>query len=764
MIRLLFAAIVALPLCVGARAPARAQVAGHVIAVHASLTGQGAFAGKAYLAAVQFAVDEVNAAGQGPRFELQVHDDGSTAEGARKVAQEVVASDAELVLGPTLSPLASIACPIYGEAGLPVIISTVHADALTDNPTTFRIVISTGEIGQALAHYYARVLRGRSVAVLLKENSYGRPLAARFKAASAALGLDARFHGFSTAAERDAASRELASLPPETAIVLGMSFDDAVPAMVALRRGGYRGTLLGTTTMARASYNQLFAQEPEAQKNPGFFTDNTYATSPMILDSANAEILAFARRFETRFGAEPGWEGVQAYDGALLAMTALRNEAADPLLRAFPDARSLRAASLAAVKSSDAPTHAVAGVSGPIWFGPDRIRRQPVRIGRFHQGSFESAPLQIVPVADPDRGEIASGALFETEPGQYSRLQRVVKTGMYLNLIPRVDVAKSTFRADFYLWLRYARDAGPGAADPVDIGFPDMVSGRFNAANPAEATEMADGTEYRLWRVQGDFRNDFDLRQFPFDQQELQLRFFNARASLDRIVYVVDRRAGSSERREKPAASPGSSSIMRSGQAQTPLTQAQSGRSLVSPTAFAELTQWDPAGAQERRDLLVTKSPLGDLRRVGLETPRELSGFRETLRLQRRTASVLVKTLLPMLLMAIVMYCTLHFPHALTKEKVTVVVTAVLSGAVLLSSVNNQLGGIGYTIAAEYLFYVFFGLGLLCVLYVLLFETFRLAGNAALATWIEHVTRVVFLLVIAATITRAAITYASRGA
>jgi uncharacterized membrane protein len=67
------------------------------------------------------------------------------------------------------------------------------------------------------------------------------------------------------------------------------------------------------------------------------------------------------------------------------------------------------------------------------------------------------------------------------------------------------------------------------------------------------------------------------------------------------------------------------------------------------------------------------------------------------------------------LLMTIVMDATLHFPHALTTEKVTVAVTAVLSGAVLLSAVNYQLRGVGDTIMAEYAFYVFFALGLLCV-------------------------------------------------
>jgi hypothetical protein len=180
---------------------------------------------------------------------------------------------------------------------------------------------------------------------------------------------------------------------------------------------------------------------------------------------------------------------------------------------------------------------------------------------------------------------------------------------------------------------------------------------------------------------------------------------------------------------------------------------------LVAPGAFQELTQWDPVGATDRRETLVTPSALGDLRRIGLQTPRELSGFLVTYTVQRRTAAALVKTLLPMLLMCIVLYSTLHFPHALTKEKVTVSVTAALSAAVLLSAVNSQLGSVGYTIAVEYIFYVFFGLALLSIFYVTGFERLRLSGHEAAATRVEYGARALFVLAVVVTIVLAVIAF-----
>jgi ABC-type branched-subunit amino acid transport system substrate-binding protein len=736
--------------------PARAQT-NVMLATHVSLTGSGAFSGRAYVEAVQMALDEANRAAGDLRFTLQAFDDGSTEQGAREAAAKLAASAAPLVLGPTLSPMAIVACPLYGTAGVPVVEATVHADEVTKSATTFRTVISTGEIGEALGVYLARVLHGTRASVFSRDNGYGRPLAARFRAEADRLGIAATYSTFATPAQRDAGAAALLANGDPGVVVLGMTYEDAVPVLTALRRAGYRGLVLGTATMARGSFADLFATEPEEARQPGFFTDGAYATSPMILDSANAEILAFAERFAARFGRAPSWESVQAYDAATLAMTAVRRAIA---AGARPDdTAAMRRATLAAITAMDSPEHALAALNGPIWFTPDRIRTQAVRMGRFHGGLFESAPVQLLPATAPDTTALASGAMVEIGAGRFFRLQRVVQVGTYLNAIPRLDIAKSSFGADFYLWLRYARD-GAADSDPAEIVFPNMLSGRFDAAHPAERATLADGTEYRLWRIQGDFRTDLDLHRFPFDRQTLRLSFYNARASSDRIVYVLDRRTGPSPgSAAQTGASTGGSygsavAATTAGGAASVGTGAAtetsiSGRRLVSAAAFRDLSQWRPLGAHERRESLVTRSSLGDLRRAGLGVPRELSGFLVTVDLERSAASVLVKTLLPVLLMTIIMYTTLHLPVALTKEKVTVAVTATLSGAVFLAAINTQLGGVGYTLAIEYAFYLFFALGLLCVVYVMTFENLRVAGHGRAALRVERGTRALFVLSIA---------------
>jgi hypothetical protein len=376
-----------------------------------------------------------------------------------------------------------------------------------------------------------------------------------------------------------------------------------------------------------------------------------------------------------------------------------------------------------------------------------------VRIGRFHGGLFESAPIQLVPVAHPDGAEIASGAVFETERDRYARLQRVVYTGMFVNEIQRVDLSQSSFGADFYLWMRFAHEAGPGSSSPTDIIFPNMAGGRFDRAHPSEEIQTADGAEYRLWRVQGEFRNDFDLHRFPFDQQTLRLSFFNARAASERIVYVLDRRTSfhgpDASSPPGPTAPAGSGAAMAAGAADAPPAAS---RSLVAASAFRNLSQWEPRGDRELREDLVANSALGDLRRVGLESHRELSGFAMTMALERRSTTALIKMLLPLLLTTLIMYGALYFPAGLVKEKITVAITGVLAGTVLLTAINNQLGNIGYTMLVEYAFYIFFSLGLLSIVSVLIVERLRAAKRDHAIALVETWTERIFLLAVAATV------------
>ena len=72
-------------------------------------------------------------------------------------------------------------------------------------------------------------------------------------------------------------------------------------------------------------------------------------------------------------------------------------------------------------------------------------------------------------------------------------------------------------------------------------------------------------------------------------------------------------------------------------------------------------------------------------------------------------------------------------------DKLTIVATAALSGAVLLAAVNAQLGTVGYTMAVEYVFYIFFLLCLVTIVEVaVVAERLHAAGRGVAAARIAH--------------------------
>jgi branched-chain amino acid transport system substrate-binding protein len=707
------------------------------VAVALTLSGPSGNIGADVLQGIQMAMEDSGPQAAG--VELVVVDDGGQAESAREAARRVVASDAVAVIGPSLSTMALAVEAIYGEAGLAVVAPNIATDQTNG---LFRLNLGQSRVGEALADYLHHALGGRRAAVIHSDDGFGRPLAVGFGRGAERFGMTVTYHAVSSPEQVAAAARRVAGDPRRPAVVLGLLETAAVPALQVLRRADVPGPFLATASFAYGGYARLFANEPEEREAPGFFTDGLYAVSPVLFDSGSAALLAARERFRTRHGGqEPSWRTVLAYDATRMLLSRLASAlpGGGAPAAAVGDTPARRRAVREAIAALDGPARAFAGLSGPIWFDAARGRPAAVRMARFDRDLLESAPVQLVPVANPDLAERVAGTVVPLSDGRFARFQRVVFAGIYINEIPRVDLPSSSFIADFYFWLRSA--ARPGEIDASEIQFPDMRRGDFDPALPAVRRELPDGSLYRLWHVRGEFRNEFDLHRFPFDRQTLALRLFNTRAASDRIVYALDRRAAAAT--SAAAAGP---------QAGAAMPQAvDEGLPSVSPGAFRGLTQWHALRAEAHRDVLVTPSALGDPLLIGAEQVRELSGFRFEVGLRRRTGATLVKSLLPIGLMTLMMFASLWFPPALVRDRIVMAVTGSLSGTVLLASINNQLGNVAYTVVVEYVFYVFFALALLCTLAVSFAEQFRAAGRHRAALVTEQATRLLFFLAMAAT-------------
>jgi branched-chain amino acid transport system substrate-binding protein len=689
------------------------------IAFANSLTGPSAPAGTESLIATQLAIDEVNAKGgvNGRPIELVLFDDASDPAVARANAQAIADSPCVAVLGHYLSSASLAAAPTYKDARISALTGGAAADDLTSgNEYYFRALSPISAQARSVAEHLRAVMKEPKVRLVHTSDSYGKSFARGFAAAYPTEQL--RVFGLDVAPGRigsmDEALDAAAQEPGPGVIVIGAAADYIADIVKALRRRGIKGTIITTQGAARESYLKNFVNEPEEKTRPGFFSENLYAASSLIFDSAGVAAQVFAADYEAKAGTSPSWVGGGAYDAARLMIDALERAAVQNLSDSRVVDRERVRVALAAI---DSPKSAVVGLTGRLYFSANRDIPRPIRLGFFHYGRFVTAPLQLVRIDQPDGIDLAA----EREKGHVATfgnrhywIQHVVYTGIDIVRLNRIDVKQGTFNVDFYLWMRFAGDDD----GQTQVQFPALLdAGTFDPARRLQIGQE-DGLNYRLYRINGDFKARYELHNYPFDTQQLLLHFRNTQQRQELVTYVIDRFG---------------------------LRLADERSSLVEDGAYSGLELWRFVRLRYFVDSLSSGSTLGKaaLFDSGLKT--EFAGFDTVIVLRRSSAVFILKNLLPLFLLALVVFATLFFPETLFRERVTIPVTAILTSAVLLLAVDNQLGDVGYTVAIEKIFYVFFALCLMTMLSGFSHERLRHAGRKHLCAVIDRIAQVLYV-------------------
>ena len=142
------------------------------------------------------AIDELNAkgvsiGGKRAKFELLAEDDAADPKKASAVAQKLVDSKVNGVIGHLNSGASIAASKIYSDAGIPQISPSSTSPKFTRNgyKTTFRVLADDTQLGSALGRYAVKELKATKIAVIDDRSAYGQGVAEEFsKAAKAASG------------------------------------------------------------------------------------------------------------------------------------------------------------------------------------------------------------------------------------------------------------------------------------------------------------------------------------------------------------------------------------------------------------------------------------------------------------------------------------------------------------------------------------------------------------------------------------------------
>lgn len=524
------------------------------LAVVGPFSGAQRALGQEMLRAVEMYVDEVNQMGgvQGRRLEVVTFDDQNDPERAQVQARAALNSPAIAVIGHRSSQASLAAADIYRN-NMVMISGTATANAVTrGNPYAFRTVFNNDSQGDFLARYTYRLLEQRRAFLVSDGSAYGTSLADAFSARFRSLGGEVSLYQL---LEVDSETTRTLASQISQAINDGVDnnsinddnietddVSDSVPAVVvlataaapaaqltaALRRLGVDVAIVGGDALAGGAFIGTLNNYVEERRQPGRFSNDIYAASPLLFDIAGETAQAFAERFNARYDEAPNWPAATYYDATQMVARAMQD------LDVNAPLNEQRQALQRALSAIDNPMQAVVGVSGALYFDPNGDPLTLLSLGRYQNQQLVSARVQLRALNEsetlPDLSEaLASGRVLELGD-RYAYRTQVIYTGIELLDVEALDTNQQEATLSFHLWFRYS-----GAFDISNVEFTNAVTPpRWQLLEQTGTGDL----DYRLYRVSGTFQLDF--LEHAFGEHVLGVQLRNVNASNNNLLYVVD--------------------------------------------------------------------------------------------------------------------------------------------------------------------------------------------------------------------------------
>ncbi|MBB1602515.1 branched-chain amino acid ABC transporter substrate-binding protein [Variovorax sp. UMC13] len=234
---------------------------GHV----APTSGAIAHLGKDNELGAKMAIEDLNAKGvkigdKVAKFELLAEDDAADPKQGTAVAQKLVDSKVNGVVGHLNSGTTIPASKLYSDAGIPQISPSATNPKYTRQgfKTTFRVVADDTQLGGTLGKYAVETLKGKNIAVIDDRTAYGQGVADEFEKAAKAAGATIVGREFTTDKSTDfnAILTKLKGAKPDVLFFGGM---DAVggPMLKQVKQLGMNVKFMGGDGLCTAELAKL---------------------------------------------------------------------------------------------------------------------------------------------------------------------------------------------------------------------------------------------------------------------------------------------------------------------------------------------------------------------------------------------------------------------------------------------------------------------------------------------------------------------------
>lgn len=676
-------------------------------AVVGPMSGPNAVDGEDTVKGINLYLSRVNAEGgiNGKRVELLVFDDQNKKDLARERALEIAEQDKALVvIGHAFSSCSIEGGEVYKKFGIPAISGSATAEAVTEgNDWYFRVIPNSHSQSVFLANYITRVLKYETTSIIYDQDAFGTSLATAFDSTFRGLGGEVKYTwSFDGKAENvdEVLDGIVSDLLRSRADDPGMIFlathaGEAVKLTVSMRRKGLTYPVAGASALANIEFISRFNEYPEEQAKPGYFSDGIYVTTPVIFDVAGEEAQQFRNAFIKEYGHAPGMKAATNYDAVKVAVQAMRTTGVQGQQENLATERAKVRDYLASLNSSK---DAVEGVTGNIYFDKQGNVVKSIAIGVYQKQYLISALTQLQLVTDLNRiadleQELEAGRIVIVD-NQYLHKTNVVYTGIDINGVSNLNIKNSSYTVDFYLWFRYQGQ------------FQDNKIEFINSVNPLTlgepiAEKITDDLTYRAYRVKANFKGEFAFQDYPFDQQELVVRFRHANLTRENVIYVQD--------------------LVGMRQVTTEAILDKFERAQV----FSSIDDWQVIDASFFQDVARNDSTLGNPQFFDSDSDIEYSRFNASIWIKRDGLRFGVKNLFPLFIITIVSYLVFFISPKLLAVTNGLLRSALLAVAFFHLRLSNDLPGIGYTVALDYTFYIFYML----VVFALIITTFTNRAN-----------------------------------
>lgn len=658
---------------------------------------------------------------------MEMHGDDTNAR-VQEVASRIVSANYSsyyndpapvAVFGHWTSGRSSAASEIYNE-NIVALTGTALADDITaENPWYFRTVFNNATQAEFLAEFLYKSQKSQRVYVIGQEpDQYSEELTEQFETYFTALGgeIVEEIYMLDMSQESDIyqpaieyfAKQEIEE--SKIPIVLLLQVNEAREFVSRLKLASRENptlnkyTFIGSDSVSSADFANYRAAEYGTSVPD--YPEGTISVSPIIYDVSSYEAQNFLRNIKEYTGNPnyvPSWRAVTFYEAACAAVQAVEDAQLTGAPSLLAEERELVKEKLTGYNSA---AKSVPGIIGPVYFDKNRNITHPIMLGVYRDRNLISYSKQYFRTQSPTANEITVGNIPLHEVS-------ISYVGIELIEVSNLELNSGTFSADFYLWFLHSRPD----IDDRSVEF-------INSENPIELESPIEEVQinelyYRLYRVKGEFRTQFDFRLYPFDKQSIEIELRNKHKSHNDLIYVVDLIGVDAEN----------------------LVQ-----TLESSQAFSNIHGWHIEQATLYQEILSNKSALGNPTQTGQNAGKEFSVISYRIDLQRDILNFTIKNLLPVLLAVIVTYLSFFLSLEQINTTRTVVTGSLLTVALMHSSLADNLPPVDYITILDTLFYLTYFIILVEVGITVLAQRKNEAENISGATKLLKLGRVFFPL------------------